>query len=123
MNVYPLGTHQKERINTDLSYFLNVRNTYKTNLPESILLPEDPDYDIYLCRVNIFAGISLRISSLIRKWIITNDWTFNDFFKFIDRRSSLTQDNIKLRTTAEEVTLIVNTVHQIISKLELLPKN
>jgi hypothetical protein len=122
MNVYPLGIHQKKQISNDLTYFIRARDTYRSDLPESILLPEDPDYDIYLCRVNIFGGISLRINSLIIKWIITNDWTFHDFFNFIDKRFSLIQHSIKVRTTAEEVTLIVSTVHRIISKLELLPK-
>lgn len=118
--VYPLSTSLKNSRDNELWKFKEYRDKYRYDLPLNTLKPENQDYDLFLCRTNIFWSVSLRIKLLIKKWIIEDNWEFKDFFDFIQHRSN---NQCTIMTSKKDMSLIRWAITKTINILESTPNN
>jgi hypothetical protein len=51
---YPLSASLRKLKDKELSKFKAYRDSYRFDLPKEILKPDDTDYELFICRVNIF---------------------------------------------------------------------
>ncbi len=121
--IYPLSTDQRKYRGDALEKLRKYRDKYLDDLPEKRLLPEDPNYNFYKCRINFISALSLRLVLLIRKWFISEDPVLDDYFDYVDKRVEARSDLSveEDRTTPEWIALINKTLSHAIRTLESTP--
>lgn len=99
-----------------MAKFIDFRQNYIDEIPPNILLPGDPNYNKYKCRVGFFTTIMARLSRLRRVGIINEPSVIQEvdnFFQYVQVKM-----NKQEKTLPEDITEVNRVLDYFIEYLQ-----
>jgi hypothetical protein len=80
---------------SQLALLIGYRDSYIGDLPVDILLPNDPNYDLYKCRNNFIQSLLNRITLVIKKGVISDPDTLRTLNNYMTELMEIGQHRKK----------------------------